>query len=182
MTLVEKIDGILADGMSTVGSLGAFAQKRRNLAERIVATLSSTDGDDGERLLDEIADLMSTHDAMSYFASLQLALSKTGAVIIPANRISSLNALLGELLCIVHRDGGQYIAEHGVAKAQQDAIVLSAERIARLSEMREALEWWDRQATCWLDSRVPEAKPGWMRPAIDKGRAALNLSEGGVSR
>lgn len=37
--------------------------------------------------------------------------------------------LLGELLAVIHRDGGQYQAEHGAAKATQDAL-------AKLSSLR----------------------------------------------
>jgi hypothetical protein len=40
------------------------------------------------------------------------------------------NDLLLDLLCVIHRDGGQYIDEHGVDKAVEDAMQLSSERIA----------------------------------------------------
>lgn len=44
--------------------------------------------------------------------------------------------------------------------------------------LRDALEWFCDQAECWLESRVPEARPGWVKPAIDKGRAALRSGDG----
>lgn len=33
-----------------------------------------------------------------------------------------MEATLENLLCIIHRDGGQYIAKHGIQKAFEDAI------------------------------------------------------------
>lgn len=42
------------------------------------------------------------------------------------------------LLATIHRDGGQYAAEHGREKAVQDAIVLSSERIGALENLFEA--------------------------------------------
>ena len=41
----------------------------------------------------------------------------------------------------------------------------------------EALEWWDRQATSWLGTREEHARPGWMQPAIEKGRDALSTTK-----
>jgi hypothetical protein len=47
--------------------------------------------------------------------------------------LSSKNELpsrmLNELLAVIHRDGGHYIAEHGLQKAFDDAMQLSAERL-----------------------------------------------------
>lgn len=42
-------------------------------------------------------------------------------------------AVFNELLCVIHRDGGQYISEHGETKAIADAMQLSSERIAHIA-------------------------------------------------
>jgi selenocysteine lyase/cysteine desulfurase len=53
---------------------------------------------------------------------------------------------LGELLSVIHRDGGHYVQEHGIDKAYEDALRLSADRLPTLStdeevkRLREALE------------------------------------------
>jgi hypothetical protein len=42
-------------------------------------------------------------------------------------------ALLGELLAVIHRDGGQYAIQHGTEKATQDAIqIVAAIHAARM--------------------------------------------------
>jgi len=33
-----------------------------------------------------------------------------------------MNATLENILCVIHRDGGHYIAEHGIQKAFDDAL------------------------------------------------------------
>lgn len=39
-----------------------------------------------------------------------------------AEAIERLSAEKGEILCLVHRDGGHYIAQHGIEKAFTDAL------------------------------------------------------------
>jgi hypothetical protein len=34
--------------------------------------------------------------------------------------------MLNDLLCTIHRDGGQYIAEHGYKKATEDALTIAS--------------------------------------------------------
>ena len=73
--------------------------------------------------------------------------------------------MLNDLLAIIHRDGGDYTAEHGVEKSLADA----HEKWGRLvnkggmaEELAKALrKLRDVEApvcTCW---RVPEDGPGW---------------------
>ncbi len=45
-----------------------------------------------------------------------------------ADAIEHSNRHLGDLLAVIHRDGGNYQAEHGTAKAVEDAI----EKVAHL--------------------------------------------------
>lgn len=40
--------------------------------------------------------------------------------------------------------------------------------------VRAALEHWIVQAESWMSAREPLAIPGWMRPAVEKSRAALS--------
>lgn len=37
--------------------------------------------------------------------------------------------MLNDLLCTIHRDGGQYIAEHGYKKATKDALTIVAKLV-----------------------------------------------------
>jgi hypothetical protein len=47
-----------------------------------------------------------------------------------ATAIAQQDALIGELLAVIHRDGGQYLDTHGMEKATRDAMQLSSDRIA----------------------------------------------------
>jgi len=64
-------------------------------------------------------------------ASLEAARSRQAAqAAIEAIQLDELRAerrMLLDLLAIIHRDGGQYVDTHGLEKAWQDAISLSAE-------------------------------------------------------
>lgn len=50
---------------------------------------------------------------------------------------------LNELLCVIHRDGGQYIDEHGDDKAYAEAVSLSSERIVTSDEALAKIERLD---------------------------------------
>ena len=39
--------------------------------------------------------------------------------------------MLNDLLCTIHRDGGQYIAEHGYKKATEDALKTAARLVQK---------------------------------------------------
>lgn len=57
--------------------------------------------------------------------------------------------LLADLLAVIHRDGGHYLAENGPKKATADAIAkVFAERQAaeEIIEQRDNLEWKWKQA------------------------------------
>jgi hypothetical protein len=114
---------------------GTQALFRKQAEAAITATLSSTDGDDGEL----IAELQSWHPASTEHGRLHHR---------AANRISSLNARLSEM---------------------REAL----EPFAAKAEYADAIEADDGD---YLDSAP--LKAGEYR----KARAALNLSEGGVSR
>lgn len=44
--------------------------------------------------------------------------------------------LLLNLLAVVHRDGGQYVEEHGIYKAQEDAMQI----VAQLNVFKDRIE------------------------------------------
>lgn len=50
---------------------------------------------------------------------------KHSIAMVAANRLKMLN----DLLCTVHRDGGQYIFEHGYKKATEDALKIVAKLV-----------------------------------------------------
>jgi len=49
-----------------------------------------------------------------------------------------MNKTLEDLLCVIHRDGGQYIAEHGIEKAFDDALEIHYKQ-------RDALEKLEKE-------------------------------------
>lgn len=76
--------------------------------------------------------------------------------------------LLGELLAVIHRDGGQYLDEHGCEKATQDAI----EAVHRLRvEVDESLHAWDS-----ADKRVGELEAE-RDQALNEAMAARKAKE-----
>ena len=65
---------------------------------------------------------------------------------------------LEDLLCIIHRDGGHYIAEYGIEKAYDDALMKHYEQRSSLERekvLEEALEYY-ANAENWKDI---ETKP-----------------------
>lgn len=50
---------------------------------------------------------------------------KHSLAMIAGDRLKMLN----DLLCTIHRDGGQYISEHGYKKATEDAVKIAAELV-----------------------------------------------------
>lgn len=76
--------------------------------------------------------------------------------------------------CLGPHDPDRYCPDAETMKRRISA------RFAALSpdeRLIEALEWWDRQATSWLGTREEHARPGWMQPAIEKGRDALSTTK-----
>jgi outer membrane murein-binding lipoprotein Lpp len=131
----------------------------------IYSTISSTDGDDGEL----IGKLLRTSAAVSSLQS-EALVNPDGPE--AANRISSLNAQLSEL-------AEQLADEIAVRKEAENE---ADKANARLSEMREALT--QARSCLVIASNLPDSQrdktiPGDIFDTID---AALNLSEGGVSR
>jgi hypothetical protein len=72
--------------------------------------------------------------------------------------------MLLDLLAIIHRDGGQYVDTHGLEKARQDAITLTAElRVAleRIAQPVFVAEPAGRRDSAWfvaLDERIKIAR------------------------
>jgi hypothetical protein len=57
----------------------------------------------------------------------------------PKQRIAELEEALQNLLAVIHRDGGHYIAEHGIDKATTDAMQLVFDERQDLERGEEAL-------------------------------------------
>lgn len=58
--------------------------------------------------------------------------------------------MLRELLAVIHRDGGHYVEEHGLEKVVADAMRLSSERIAALSDVSLEVTQEDNKQTVRL--------------------------------
>jgi hypothetical protein len=58
-------------------------------------------------------------------------------VLATLNRIASLDHCLGELLAVIHGDGGQYREEHGDAQATDDALDVVRKLRERIDELEE---------------------------------------------
>lgn len=52
---------------------------------------------------------------------------------------------LGELLAVIHCDGGHYQAEHGTAKATNDAIEKRNQLVRKVDELQTALAAMHKQ-------------------------------------
>ena len=75
--------------------------------------------------------------------------------------LAPLEAALGNLLAVIHRDGGHYQAEHGTEKAVADAMeAISHERTERdaLAEDAERYRWLHEHTF-----RTPLEVTNWMR-------------------
>lgn len=64
-----------------------------------------------------------------------------------AATIVTLRTQLGELLAVIHRDGGHKQDELGLDKAVELAMHVSVERVARLVEAVGVLRLWERYDT-----------------------------------
>lgn len=66
-------------------------------------------------------------------------------------RVNAALAHLGNLLAVIHRDGGQYQARHGAERAVQEAMRISSERIGAEAERdaarKELAEWEEQEAS-----------------------------------
>lgn len=88
---------------------------------------------------------------------------------------------LGNLLAIIHRDGGHYMSKHGVKKAIEDAhtiwaglIDLEADNATLRKRLEPIEEWWDRNCSEYIRKKHQKWDAS-MYEAIEK---AMELKEG----
>ncbi len=89
--------------------------------------------------------------------------------------MTAADALLRELLAVIHRDGGQYAEAHGVAKATADA----AERVLRERALVRAYRDAERDVAeaLWRPDMGPESYANAVA-AENEAREALDAALG----
>lgn len=71
-----------------------------------------------------------------------------------AERLAELRAneqRLGNLLALIHCDGGHYISKHGWDKAAKDAEAIRNDLVLKVDELQHALAAKDAERVKWLD-------------------------------
>lgn len=93
--------------------------------------------------------------------------------------------LLGELLAVLHRDGGHYQAEHGTAKAVKDAIdafYAKPGNMVELSELERIADEWEESEgidpSNSYGNAILECADG-LRRFVTVRRSMLNATQGG---
>jgi len=84
--------------------------------------------------------------------------------------------LLGDLLCIIHRDGGHRIEEIGVDAAHNEAVKLSAALIAEVAALREQVKF-EKQAAYDENDRWQEAERKLAEAEDENARWAIRFAE-----
>ena len=91
----------------------------------------------------------------------------SGAIEAAVLEAQSTDQRLLNLLCRIHRDGGHYIAEHGLDKAVEDADIRVAEQNAALDAQakQEPVAWWcegyfddEKEAQNYCDTKAQIAE------------------------
>lgn len=78
-------------------------------------------------------------------------------------RLESAEAALGNLLAIIHGDGGHYQDAHGTAKAIEDGHVLLANTRLRVNEYESRIAELEAKLKALNEGSSFETWPKWMR-------------------
>ena len=108
-------DPLQDSGVQGLAQLGRNAIDRTSSLERTIATLQMRLRRAGQLLIEEIG-------ACGPENADDTAERAAGVIRKQADAIATLSSQLGNLLAVIHRDGGHYEAEHGTEKASDDAI------------------------------------------------------------
>ena len=125
-----KIDPLQNPGVQGLAQLGRNAIDRTSSLERTIATLQMRLRRAGQLLIEEIgADGPESADDTAERAA--------GVIRRQADAIAALSSQLGNLLAVIHRDGGHYESEYGTEKACADAMQRICDTRARLGAADE---------------------------------------------
>lgn len=110
-----KIDPLQSPGVQGLAQLGRNAIDRTSSLDRTIATLQMRLRRAGQLLIEEIG-------AGGPENADDTAERAAGVIRKQADTIAALSSQLGNLLAVIHRDGGHYESEHGTEKAVTDAM------------------------------------------------------------
>lgn len=107
-------DPLQDPGVQGLAQLGRNAIERTSSLERTIAALQMRLRRSGQLLIEEIG-------ACGPESADDTADRAAGLIRKQADTIAALSSQLGNLLAVIHRDGGHYESEHGTEKACADA-------------------------------------------------------------